>query len=447
MAALSATLVAAMFAACSGNPAATDAPTNPPADNPVATTDNTVTPTEDTSADDTPVGGGTIVWGGWSGEEEGSKAIFQEMRDGFAAETGTTVDWVGWPWADVAQQLLIRTQGGEQLDLAQVDISIFATLSGAGILADLNDVIGADYLSANFDASSLAVGNRDGKQLAMPWSMASITMVYNPEILKAAGWDEPPTTIADFEQCLADVQEYNADIIPYAVSTKDATAAGDLAPWLWTFGASLFNEDGSVAVDSENAVKCLDWYKSLLDKNYVRMDVGRFEARQMFAQGLVAFYDDAVVAKGTAVSNGVDPALVSDVCSAMPRPVLSAGDQPQSVMWGHMLVAFESSENKAAAGEFAKYLVSDAVAPKYFENNGMPPTLKSIVSSPEVQNDSFAKGFLKATETARLEETALMASGAAVKTVMTEELQAVLLGEKTSQQAASDAAARIASEL
>lgn len=384
-----------------------------------------------------------IVWAGWSGEEEGSKQIFTEMREGFAAETGNTVTWVGWPWADTAQQILIRSQGGEKLDIAQVDIGMFGTLSEAGILADLNEIVGADYLNENFEAAALSVGNRDGKQLAMPWSMASITMVYNPQILKAAGWEQPPVTVEEFEKCLADIAAYDSSIIPYAVATKDATAAGDFAPWLWTFGGAIFGADGSVAINSDNAVQCVEWYQKLLANNYIRMDMSRFDARQMFAQGKVAFYDDAVVAKGTAVSNGVDAAEVSNVCSAMPRPVLKTGDAPQSTMWGHMLVVFEKSDAKQQAAEFGKYLVSDKVAPNYFEQNGMPPTLKSIASSSEVQNDPYAKGFLDATATARLEETALMANGNEIKTIITEELQAALLGAKDARKAVEDTASRI----
>ena len=274
-----------------------------------------------------------IVFAGWSGEEEATKDIFQRMMDTYEQQSGNTVTWVGWTWADTAQQLLIRSQNSsEQLDLAQADIGIFNTVAQAGVLADWNEILGEDYLKENFEQSALEVGNIDGKQLALPWSMAAITMVYNPEILAAAGWDEVPVTIAEFEQCLADIKAYNPDIVPYAVSTKDDTCAGDFMPWLWTFGGAIFGEDGSVTINSEAAVECVKWYQDMLAKGYIAMDTGRSEARQMFAQGKIAFYDDAVVAKGQAVSNGVVPEDVVNVCSAMPRPVLNAGDQPQSTM-------------------------------------------------------------------------------------------------------------------
>ena len=62
--------------------------------------------TQDTAAtstaDSAPV---SIVWAGWSGEEEASKDIFQRMMKTYEDQTGNTVSWVGWTWADTAQQL------------------------------------------------------------------------------------------------------------------------------------------------------------------------------------------------------------------------------------------------------------------------------------------------------------------------------------------------------
>ena len=347
-----------------------------------------------------------IVWAGWSGEEEASKDIFQRMMDTYREQSGND---------------------------AQVDIGIFNTIAQAGVLADLNEVMGADYLTENFQQAALDVGNIDGQQLGLPWSMASITMVYNPEILKEAGWDTVPTTMEEFEACLADVKALGGDVIPYAVSTKDDTCAGDFAPWLWTFGGSLYDESGNVAVDSAEA----------LSKGYIAMDVGRGEARQLFAQGKVAFYDDAVLAKGQAVSNGVAPEDVINVCAAMERPVMKEGDAPQSTMWGHMLVIFKDSQYKEAAAELAKVLVSDEVAMDYFENNGMPPVTKSMAESDAVKNDAYLNSFLKSTETARLEETARMTNASEIKSIITEELQYALLGQKTAEQAVKDMAARM----
>jgi multiple sugar transport system substrate-binding protein len=387
----------------------------------------------------------TIVWAGWSGEEAASKPIFQRMIQEYHTETGNTAQWVGFTWNDAAQQLLIRAKGGEQLDISQADISIFNTLAKSDVLADLTDIVGKDYLEKNFDASTLAVGNVGGKQLGLPWTMASINMVYNPKILAAAGWKVPPKTMDEFDKCLADVKALGKGIIPYALSTKDTTCGADLMPWLWTFGGSVFDKDGKVSLNSEAGVKTLDWYQSMLKKGYIAMDVGRSEARTMFAQGKVAFYDDAVVAKSQVISNGVAPDKVVDVCSAMPRPVLKAGDQPQSVQWGGMLVIYKNSKYKEQAAQLAKMLVGDKIALDYFKNGGMPPVTKSAKANPDVQKDPFIKTFLSNTQTARLEETARMTNADAIKKIMTEEIQSALLGQKSSKQALDETAQRITS--
>lgn len=433
-----------LMTACAGDkntPSTTESPESTPVNNGEETPAEPETKPSETPAEDSV----EIVWAGWSGEEEACKDVFQRMMETYEIASGNDVTWVGWTWADTAQQLLIRTQGGEQLDLAQVDIGIFNTVAAAGVLADWNEILGTEYMSETFEQSALNVGNIDGQQLGMPWSMASISMVYNPEILAAAGWNAVPTTIAEFEQCLADIKAANPDVVPYAVSTKDATCAGDFMPWLWTFGGAVFNEDGSVAINSEAAVECVKWYQNLMENGYIAMDTGRGEARQLFAQGKVAFYDDAVVAKGQAVNNGVAPEDVVNVCSAMPRPVLNEGDAPQSTMWGHMLVAFKNSEYKEQAAELAKTLVSNEVALDYFTNNGMPPVTKEAAALDEVKSDAYLNGFLSSTATARLEETARMTNANEIKTVITEELQYALLGQKTAEQAVADMAARLES--
>ena len=384
-----------------------------------------------------------IVWAGWSGEEEATRDIFQRMREGYEAQSGNSVTWVGWTWADTAQQLLIRMQGSEPLDIAQADIAIFNTIAQTGALADLSELIDPAVLE-DISPAALSVGNIGGKQVGLPWSMAAITMVYNPEILKEAGWNEPPKTMEEFEACLADVKALGGDIVPYGVSTKDATCAGDFMPWLWTFGGTIYNEDGSVNL-GETAVECVKWYQDMLAKGYIAMDIGRGDARQLFAQGKMAFYDDAVLAKGQAVANGVAPEDVVNVCSAMPRPVFNEGDEPQSTMWGHLLMIFEKSEHKEEAADFAEYLLSNDVAMEYFEQNGMPPVTGSASSLDEVKNDAYLQGFLAATETAKLEETAMMTDANEIKSIITEELQAALLGSKSAEDAVADMTTRLES--
>lgn len=389
---------------------------------------------------------GNIVWSGWSGEEEASREIFNWMRSSWEEKNpGKSVTWVGWPWAETATQLVIRNQGSEKMDIAQVDIGIFATVGSTGALADWTDILGVDYIKSNFEPASLAVGNLNGKQLGLPWSIASIGMIYNPEILAQAGYDVPPATIEEFEACLEAISKLPGDIIPYGIATKDATAANDFMPWIWTFGGSVYADDGSVALNGPEGIAAFSWYKSLIDRNYIRTNMSRFDARQLFAQGRIAFYDDAILAKGIALGNGIAADKLDNVARPMVRPVLTKGDTPQSMMWGHMLVMFDKSTEKETAADFARHLVGPEVALRYFESNGMPPVLKSVLASQEVQSDPWLNNWNKITATGRLGEFDLSPSKGQLTTILTEELQATLVGSKTPAAAVKSAADRIAS--
>lgn len=83
-------------------------------------------------------------------------------------------------------------------------------------------------------------------------------------------------------------------------------------------------------------------------------------------------------------------------------------------------------------------LLSDDVAFDYFTNNGMPPVTKSAMAIEEIKNDDFIKGFMDATVTAKLEDTFKMVNASEIKSIITEELQAALLGQKTAEEAVAD---------
>lgn len=407
-------------------------------------TEATKTETEGTKTEDTKA---DLVWAGWSGEEDSTKGIIDDMINSYNEKGGSQVSWTGWPWADTQQQLIIRNQGSEVLDIAQVDIGMFGALSEMDILVDMNEIMGEDYLSENYDPAALEVGQVNGKQLGMPWSIASIGMLYNPSLLAKVGYTEPPKTIAEFEDCMQKLKEYDPEIIPYGIATKEGTMATDFQPWLWTFGGSILDENGQVTIDNDASVEATTWYKGLIDKDYMQMNVTRFDARQLFAQDKIAFYDDAISARGVAVSNGLAEEDLTDKIQPMERPVLKEGDTPQSAMWGHLLVVFKKSEHQEQAADFIKHVVNEEQALKYLESNGMLPVLNTALNSEAVTSDAWASKWVSITKSGRKLEFATMSNGGELNNVLVEELQSVLIGDKEITDALASAKTRLTSAL
>lgn len=386
----------------------------------------------------------SIVWSGWSGEEESTEPTIQRMVDTWnQANPSNPVSWVGWPWANTLEQLIIRSQGNQAMDVAQVDLGMFATLSSMDVLLDLNEVFGRTWLEDNLEEAALLAGEVDGKQLAIPWTLASIGTVYNPHLLKAVGVSAPPTTISEFEDVLLKLKEFDNRIIPYALSTKDSTTASDFQPWVWAFGGSYFDEDGNITINSPEAIQALTWIKSLLDKGYIVMDMSRFDARQLYAQNLVGFYNDAIMARGILESNGVAADELDSYIMPMQRPVLKEGDIPQSTLWGHLLVVFQKTQNPELTAEFAKHVISEEQSLLYFEEVGMLPVMLSALDNDLVQTDKWASEWSEITRYGKLTETTLYANVNELNTIITEEVQAALTGRKTPQKALDDAATRM----
>ncbi len=385
-----------------------------------------------------------LVWAGWSGEEEANKETIKGIIDTYnTSADNAEISWVGWPWANTLQQLIIRTQGNQDLDVAQVDMAWLATLAKMDVLVDLNEVLGENWMKENIPEASLNSGNIDGKQLAVPWTQASIGMVYNPTILKNAGVEKVPETVEEFEEALKKIKEYDKDIIPYAAATKEAgSIAKDVNAWFWTFGGQYVDDSGKVVINSEANEKALTWYKGLKDNGYIAMDLTRFDARQLFAQNKVAFYDDAILARGIAKSNGVAEDKLDETIQPMARPVLNKGDKPQSTLWGHQLVIFKSAKDTEKVAEFIKYLISEETSLKYFEASGSVPVINSAINSDKVKSDKWSSEWLKITETGKKAETQKYENDSQLATIVTEEIQNTLLGTKTPKQALEDTQSR-----
>jgi multiple sugar transport system substrate-binding protein len=391
-----------------------------------------------------------VIFAGWSGEEAASKPIINWMMESFEEDNpGVDISWLGWPWQQTLQQLVLRYRSNQAPDASQIDMNWLNALNSLDSLVDLNEVFGKEFLAERIEPGVLALGQINGKQVALPWTVASIGMVANTTVLKAAGIEAIPTTIEQFEAALKAIKKTQPDVIPYAISTKgNDMITPDFLAWLWTFGGQLFDENGKVAVNSSAAVKTLTWLKSLMDQGLIAKDIDRFASRTLFAQHKVGFYDDAVMARGIARSNSGEGTDFDVNVKPMPRPTVNPGDNPQSVAWGHALVLFKQSGKPitadSPAAKFMAHLVfNDEVSVNYFKDQGMLPVTKTAIGSNVVKADQYSVTWADFTATSRRDETAMWTNSEVLRTAIGEEVQSALLGMKTPEKAIADLAKRL----
>lgn len=378
--------------------------------------------------------GGEFTFTGWSLQEGATRDVIMGAVAEYSEMTGAQISDVAYPYNEYLNQVLLQARGGNLSGAVQLDIAWLAPLAAMGVLKDLGPVAeGAGYTEA-----ALSSGQYNGVQYGLPWTTASIGMVANMQLLEEAGITELPATIDEFEAALETLKAYDPDVIPYAGMT-DTAQLKDIIPWIWTFGGQVFDEEGNVVLNDEGTLAAIEWYASLVERGLVAPDMDRFDARQLFAQGRVGFYDDAIVARGLVTSAAPESGLEQYVVP-MPRPVLNEGDTPQALLWGHIIVVIDD-ENGDAAAEFAKWITTDEpTVLNYFEQMALPPTTQAALDSEIVQSNAYVADWTAvSTATARTNPFWPYTEAAAMETTLNEAVQAVLTGDMSAEDAMNEA--------
>ncbi|MEV4173281.1 hypothetical protein [Nonomuraea sp. NPDC049709] len=379
-------------------------------------------------------GAKTFGFTSWSLNEEAQKGAVQAIVDAYAGAKQVKISTASFPYNEYLNQVTLKLRGGQLTGAIQLDISWLAALAAMGKLKDL----GAQGAKGGYTDVALSSGQFGGKQLGLPWTTGSIGLVANTEILKKAGVEELPATIEEFEAALRAVAKLGGGITPYAAATK-AAQLKDILPWMRTFGSPLLEGD-TITVGDDASVAAVEWYKKLYDAELIAPDVDRFDARALFAQGKAAFYDDAIITRGVVAAQSPDKALTGKM-APLARPVLKAGDTPQALLWGHVIVVVEGAGSDAAA-DFAAYATSDtATVASFFEKVKLPPTTTAGLADPKVSGDTFTTEWTeKITKTATANPFWRYAGYAQIETAIAEQVQAVLVGQSPAKEALAKAA-------
>lgn len=369
--------------------------------------------------------------------EEPNKAAVQQVLDGFKTKDSLDVEPLGFAWGDMQKNIFLRARSNTLPDVAQLSERWLPTFASLDTLVDLNTVFGKDKLEASFAPDALAMGNIGGKQLALPLISGSIGMVANKEVLEKAGISTPPKTLEEFKTALVAVRDKVPNSVPYTMATKNnGSILIDFMVWNWVHGGRIIDDEGKVVVDSQQSRDALGFMVGLMKDRLAAPEIDRPDSRRLLAQGASAFYLDApqtrtflrdFSGKGEAFDANVLP---------MATPVLKAEDKPVSVQWGHLLVQFADGGKAAAedpADKFLAYLTSDEVQTSYTLKMSALPVTKSAREA--VANDAYLNNWSAATGDARRNEVGIWSNAAELTTIIGEEVQGALLGQKSADDA------------
>lgn len=369
----------------------------------------------------------------WSLSEEAAKPVIAAQLETFGADHGLDITPVSYPFNEYLNQLTLQVRGNQFSGAMQLDIAWLATMAALGKLKDLGPLAeGRGYID-----SALSVGQVNGKQYGLPWTMGAIGLIANSELLGQVGVDNIPNNIEDFESLLRELKGIGNGVIPYAASTKVAQLK-DVQVWMETFGSPLV-DNGEVTIGDEATVEAVTWYKKLYDEGLIGSDIDRFDARSLFSQGMAVIYDDAPVGRAGVIADSPDSDF-SDKLLPASRPVLRSGDTPRALAWGHVIGVVDDAAADSA-GQFAQWVTSDeATVVSYFESLGLPPTTEAGLAAESITSDEFTAKFSESiTATASPSPFWVFPQYGQIDTIISEQIQAVLIGKSSPAEAMSEA--------
>jgi len=353
-----------------------------------------------------------------------------------------TVRWVDVPWGDMQSKILTAVSAGTAPDVVNLNPDFASQLAGKKAWLPLGDRLSEEeksaYLSKIWEANTLA-----GETFGLPWYLTTRVTLYNQELFNAAGLSEPPTTYAELATAARVIKESTGQYA-FFISFVPEDAADVLQSFV-QMGVPLVDENGDAAFDTPAGRAVFQYWTDLYQQELLPREVltqGHRRAVELYQAGETAILAAGAEFLSTIENNAPDIAAAT---ASGPQITGDTGKKNVAVM---NLVIPRSTDTPEAALKFALYVTNDAnqlafakaanvlpstvasLADRYFTEppaDANPVTLARSISAGQMGD---AEVLIPAMEDVKTLQKAIYTN-----------LQAAMLGQKTVDQAVTDAAA------
>lgn len=328
----------------------------------------------------------------WGAGREGD--IAAELIRGFEQENPQILVNVQKMPFTVAHEKLLTAYAGETLpDLCQLGNTWIPEFAALDALEPLDGYVSGSreiQLDDYFDGI-LASNRLDETLFGIPWYVDTRLLYYRRDLLREAGFDEPPQTWEEWSEMLGAIKQV---VGPDRYSVL--LPVNEFEPLL-VLGLQLPSEllrDGGRYGNfrSDDFKRALTFYDSMFDRGFApRMTNTQISnVWDEFGRGFFSFYISGPwnIAE---FKRRLPPSLQNEWMTAtMPGP-----DGPGlSSAGGSSLVVFKSSQAKAEAWLLAEYLSRPAVQQRFYDLTGDMPSRRSSWAMPALVESPYARAFL-----------------------------------------------------
>lgn len=361
---------------------------------------------------------------------EGVIAAFEEEHP------GTSIELLDQPGEGYAEQVLSQASTDSLPDVINLPPEMAYPLAQRGLLADVSetdDAVEDTYVPGALDAYRL--GGAEGV-FAYPWYLNTDINYWNVSQLDGCGLDSttPPTTVDElFEQAAVMAQNCDDTYLMSRKPTLDDFARS---------GVEVMNEDGSefTFADNDDAVALIDRYAQAYQEGLMPSSVLNSDYlgnSTLFTQGRVAWTTGGATALDNFETD--NPSLVGNI---VVNPAL---DTPPLYVQG--LAVSAQSENLPTALAFAQFMANAENQEEFAHLANIFPSTVSSQSDPYFSEDDgtlAAQARILANEALNVAENLTPVQvNDAMKTILDQQIALAMQGSVSSQDALTEAQARM----
>lgn len=339
----------------------------------------------------------TIQFATWGVSEGATNETFEKMAEAFKKiHPNVSISFVGIPFGNIKQQTFVMAASGDAPDLIQTHTAWFSTYAASDIIVPVDDLLGKDYVNDLID-SYKADYSYKGKLMGIPWAPSPVILYYNKALFEKAGLD-PEKSPKTYDEMLtmarkiAQLKTDSGDKIFGLGEPTDKLPINGLHSIrnVYAFGASIYDKEGKVNVNTPEMVEMLEYYQTLSEEGLTPEAAKLKDLRNLFSIGRLGMYMDGYYGRNVFRNLSGKGKAFDSVWSAALVPVNRAG-QSVSVGVAHGLVISKDSQNKQAAADFAKFLTDREMITYYHSTNDVLSARKSLSDDPALNDSEFAK--------------------------------------------------------
>lgn len=310
----------------------------------------------------------------WHAYRGGEEQAIEAAAKRFTEKTGTPVELLSVPYDAFSSKLtsaIPHDAGPDVFLFAHERLRQFHRLKVVAPTTSRLD-------RARYFPSTVAALEVDGELYGYPLSLKTLALFVNTALVPA-----PPATTDEWITLLAPLSN------PTQQRFGLAYAAGDFylhAPFVFGFGARLFDDTGRASFDTPGMAKSLAFVKSLQDRGLMPQEVSGALVKSLFNDGRAA-----MVISGPWFTGEIEPTVSYRI---VPLPTVSETGLPLTPFLGveAALVSSRTSQPDAAHA-LAEFLsVGEATALRVNPGRQIPAELAAY-ERPEVQQDPTISAF------------------------------------------------------